>query len=333
MATYPLDAPLVGDPDTNPRTALQWLAKQRHEPTRQPYNVVQRGELVLSQSSLVSSLSQDELWAFLEQVGAAAIELGRWELAEPCLSRLQSRFPASARVKCLHGMLLEGKGEYSRALDFYEAELEQDGTSVTLSRRLVATLRALPTSHPRGGPQKAIEALNKHLDTFYQDPEGWQELAEMYAELGQYQQSVFALEELVLLVPQNSFYQLKLAETLYTAGHLARSYKSYLRVLEMCKSDDGIVDGSANGPWLRALWGTKMCTSAILSQPTHLSNRETATISSAGTEDISLDKVKAIDQLVTRLLLENVYSPALSAQGTEAAKTVRDVVRKVLAAA
>ncbi|KAN0065059.1 Inositol phosphatase SIW14 [Thecaphora frezii] len=332
MVSTSVDAPIVGDPEVDPKAALHWLAKQRHQPTRVPYQVVQCGELALSNASLVSSLSQDELWAFLEQVGAAAIELGKWELAELCVSRLQSRFPASARVRCLQGMLLEGKGEYTRALEFYESELERDGTQVSLSRRLIATLKELPASHPRGGIQKAIEALNKHLDVFYQDPEGWQELAEMYTEIGQYQQSAFALEELLLLVPQNSFFQLKLAETLYTAGSIARSYKSYLRVLEMCKSDDGLVDGSANGPWLRALWGTKMCTSTLISQPTLLATKVASSISSPGTEDISLDKVKAIDQLVTKLLLEKVYSPALATQKSDSAKQVRDVVRKVLGA-
>lgn len=143
----------------------------------------------------------------------------------------------------------------------------------------------MPASHPRGGTKGAIEALVKHLDTFYQDPEGWQELAELYAEIGlyvskaivldplvamviliklplsccRYQQSIFALEELMLLEPQNSFFQLKLAETLFTAGHLVRAYKAYLRVLEMCNSDKDINEGGkGNGPWVRALWGLKV---------------------------------------------------------------------------
>lgn len=44
-------------------------------------------------------------------------------------------------------------------------------------------IRSLPRSHPRGGPEKAIEALVRHLDAFYTDPEGWLELASLYEEL------------------------------------------------------------------------------------------------------------------------------------------------------
>lgn len=72
-----------------------------------------------------------------------------------------------------------------------------------------------------------------------------------------YQQSAFALEELLLQVPQNSFFHLKYAETLYTAGEIGKAYKAYLRVLEMCQSDKG-AGPNANGPWVRAVWGTKV---------------------------------------------------------------------------
>lgn len=72
---------------------------------------------------------------------------------------------------------------------------------------------------------------------------------------------MFALEELLLLVPQNSFHVLQHAEALYSAGEPARAYKSYLRTLEMC----GVVSeggkaaggGTREGPWVRALWGLK----------------------------------------------------------------------------
>lgn len=41
------------------------------------------------------------------------------------------------------------------------------------------------TGEANGGITKAIEALIVHLDVFYSDPEGWQELASLYCEQGQ----------------------------------------------------------------------------------------------------------------------------------------------------
>ncbi|PWZ03832.1 TPR-like protein [Testicularia cyperi] len=315
-----------GDPSTSHKAAVQWLAEQRRRPIRAPHKIVEYGEVVISQGGL-SSLPDEELWSILEQVGIAAIELARWDLAELCIARVQSRFPASQRVASLQGMLLEGKGELSKALAFYDAQLEEDNTSLVLSRRRIAAIKSLGTSHPRGGPKKAIEALNLHLDIFYQDPEAWQELAELYADEGLYQQSAFALEEVLLQVPQNSFFHLKYAETLYTAGDVGKAYKAYLRVLEMCQSDKGSGSSSTQnigGPFARALWGTKVTTSALLANTSLLRSSE-----NSGAEDLDVSKVKKIDALVTSLLLNKVYAPSAS---SEASKPLRDAVRAVLSA-
>lgn len=150
-------------------------------PIRAPHKIVQYGEVVISQGGL-TLLADEDLWSILEQVAIAAIELARWDLAELCIARVQSRFPTSQRVICLQGMLLEGKGELARALQLYDEELQEDSTSLLLSRRRIAVMKALGPSHPSGGNKKAIQALNSHLDVFYQDPEGWQELAELYAD-------------------------------------------------------------------------------------------------------------------------------------------------------
>ncbi|PWN48966.1 TPR-like protein [Violaceomyces palustris] len=316
--------------DTDVNAAIQWLAEQRKRPIRKSFEIVQRGELVIEKGGL--NKLGDELWSFLEQVGMAAMDLGKWELAELCTSRLHSRFPDSARVACLQGMLMEAHGEPSKALEYYESELAKDETSIVLSKRLISVIRSLPRSHPKGGPEKAIDALVKHLDTFYNDPEGWQELAEIYAELGMYNQSIFALEELMLLTPQNSFYVLQYAETLYTAGEVDKAYKAYLRVLEMCgevtksqlrskskhqKTQVEALEQDGPGPWLRALWGLKLCT-------THLLSSKPST--STSKEEIRAEKVESIDELVTKLLLQTAYSPDLDAS----TKDLRDSVRNVL---
>lgn len=221
-------------------------------------------------------------------------------------------------------MLLEGKGNPSAALELYEAALVKDSTSLILSRRRIGCLKSLDASHPRGSPTHVIQALNTHVDTFYNDPEAWQELAEVYAQHGLYAQSAFALEEVILQVPQNSFFHLKYAETLYTAGEVGKAYKAYLRVLEMCQSDGGASEvGGAGGPWLRALWGTKATTAALIASPALGKPARDAPAEDA----IDPGKANKIDQLVTSLLLNKVYTP----QGG-ASKLLRDAARAVLAA-
>lgn len=154
-------------------------------------------------------------------------------------------------------MLLEGQGNTTAALALYDSALLKEPTSLILSRRRITALKSLGGVE---GRRKVVEALNTHLDTFYNDPEAWQELAEIYAEQGMYAQSAFALEEVLLQIPQNSFFHLKYAETVYTMGEVGKAYKAYLRVLEMSQSDAGATGGEVReqGPWVRALWGTKM---------------------------------------------------------------------------
>lgn len=47
---------------------------------------------------------------------------------------------------------------------------------------MVAVLKSMGDADSKTGPAKAIAALTKYLDTYYTDPEGWQELAAIYLE-------------------------------------------------------------------------------------------------------------------------------------------------------
>ncbi|CDW96752.1 hypothetical protein [Sporisorium scitamineum] len=219
-------------------------------------------------------------------------------------------------------MLLEGQGRLSQAIELYDDALAKEQTSLILSRRRIAAIKST------GDTKRTLEALNAHLDTFYNDPEAWQELAEVYASQGLYAQSAFALEEVLLQIPQNNFFHLKYAETLYTNGDVVKAFKAYLRVLELCQSDGGATEEQsvskqsvAQGPWLRALWGTKIATIALIATPP-------ASWKNSTTEDtVDQAKVKKIDELVTNLLLNKVYTPQ-----AVSAKHLRDVARAVLAA-
>jgi tetratricopeptide (TPR) repeat protein len=48
---------------------------------------------------------------------------------------------------------------------------------------------------------EAITALNQLLDSSPTDAEAWAELADLYVSQGMYQQSIFALEEVLLITP------------------------------------------------------------------------------------------------------------------------------------
>lgn len=294
------------------RSMIQYAdGSENRRPDRQSQKVVEYGTLVLEGGHL-KKLGND-VWAFLEQVAIAALDMGKIDLAELCVSRLNTRFPESPRVASLQGMLLEAKGESQLALKFYQGILAKDETNLTIIKRLVAVLKSMDSSDGFGGKEKAVEILIRYLDTYYADAEAWQELAALYSELYMYGQAAFALEELMLLVPHNSFFVLQYAETLYTAGEIAQSYKAYLRVLEMCgvSSEGEASEHNRHGPWVRALWGLKLVTAKLRQ--------------GQGKGESKVEQVEAIDVLATDLLLNRAYQG--SSKGVQ---TSRDAARKVL---
>ncbi|KAG9038739.1 hypothetical protein FS837_001192 [Tulasnella sp. UAMH 9824] len=129
-----------------------------------------------------------KVWAFLEQLTAAALELGRDDIAEAygveydprsqlqeCIGQLNERFPDSPRVQILYGMRREASGDLTGALKLYDAILEVDEAHAGIWERRVAVYRQL------GDTKRAAEDLCRYLDTFYTDIEGWLELADLYA--------------------------------------------------------------------------------------------------------------------------------------------------------
>lgn len=64
-----------------------------------------------------------------------------------------------------------------------------------IHKRKAALLRSM------GKTSESIAALNALLDFNATDPEAWAELADMYLSQGLYQQAIFALEEVLVLMP------------------------------------------------------------------------------------------------------------------------------------
>ena len=95
---------------------------------REPFHAGRYGEWLLEHKQL-GALGQD-VWAFLEQLGLAAAELGKIDLAELCLSRLIVRFSDSARVLVLKGVILEAEGRFDEAKRVYELLLRKESSNV-----------------------------------------------------------------------------------------------------------------------------------------------------------------------------------------------------------
>lgn len=189
------------------------------------------------------------------------------------------------------------------------------------------------------GIAAAIQSLNKYLDTYYNDAEAWQELASLYLSQNLYSQAAFALEELILLAPSNTFFVLQYAEVLATMDDLPLAYKQYLRVLEMCGTESLKPDPQhphRQGPWLRSLWGLKSVTTKLLQRQRQTISSTTKGASNKGfgisklassIDDEKAEKVEAIDAMVTDLLLNKAYTGA-----DPGLKATRDAARKVLSA-
>ena len=64
-----------------------------------------------------------------------------------------------------------------------------------VAKRQIALLRSLKQL------PEAVAALNKFLEASPTDAEAWSELADIYLSQGLFQQSIFALEEVLLIAP------------------------------------------------------------------------------------------------------------------------------------
>lgn len=215
-------------------------------------------------SSITSSSTSTRL-------ALASIDVGRLDVADECIHLLVTKFPESPRVDVLSGIRMEASETPDVALAYYDQLIEVDPSSGALWKRRIAVLRRM------GKIEKTVEELNQFLDTFYNDVEGWLELADIHATCYQYTASLQALSHLLLLNPQNPFYFLKFAETAYTSGDLPLALKMFLVVVDMSEREDELVKGPPRGIAIRAWFGIKQCSRRLLANPNHQSASHTAT--------------------------------------------------------
>ncbi|KAJ8103228.1 hypothetical protein POJ06DRAFT_246948 [Lipomyces tetrasporus] len=139
------------------------------------------------------SLPPANLYNVFELQFFLSIIAGKDTEASAILATLTDRFRQdSHRVGVLRSIYLEATEGPLKALEFVSGR--PDTELGTLKRKIVILKSSNQTSH-------YISELLKLVDNFPSDAESWAELASAYAEAGMYAQSLFALHEVLLLVP------------------------------------------------------------------------------------------------------------------------------------
>ncbi|RXW23215.1 hypothetical protein EST38_g2655 [Candolleomyces aberdarensis] len=223
-------------------SALQRLANYRFNNSRASLDVFKHGQSLLKSGVTPKN---DESWEFLEQLALAAIDLDKLDVADVCLQKLGAKFPGSPRVEVLTGIRMEASEPITTVLEYYNDLLIADPTNAAAWKRRISVLRRARSL------DKATEELIQYLDTFYTDPEGWLELADIYVSN--------------LLNPQNPFTFVQFAETAYSSGDLPLALKMFLVAIEMMERDlESPETTPPTGLAFRAWWGIKLCARHLL---------------------------------------------------------------------
>jgi len=214
--------------------AIDLLSAMRTNKIHQPELVIIHGGKLLS--SAPRKLG-GEIWAVLEQVFLAAVDVGADDWRDYSLSKLTKRFPSSNRVERLKGINEESKRNWAEAQKIYKKMLAEKPEDTVTRKRQIAVFKQ------QGNREQAVIEINQYLEHFCTDTEVWHELAELYVEVGSLSRAVYCYEELMLTNPRSMYHILTYAELLFSTGDydLSRKYFSLASYLD--------------GTCLRAIWG------------------------------------------------------------------------------
>lgn len=126
-----------------------------------------------------------------------------------------------------------------------------------------------------GKLDKSVEELTTLLDTFYNEVDGWVELAEIYHLCNQYDShpplspfdahayfrhnyALQAISHALLLAPQNPFYVLEFAEIAYSSGDMPLAVKTFLMAVDMTDDEESPITSYQTDITLRAWYGVKL---------------------------------------------------------------------------
>ncbi|CAG4946170.1 unnamed protein product [Colias eurytheme] len=165
----------------------------------------------------------NEKYLIMEQLIIAALDSNYHNIALIWIEALDAAFPGSLRVLRYKAMWLEAQEQYDKALQVLDQIIKTDETNAPARKRRVAIMKA------QGQMTEAIKELVDYLKKFISDMEAWQELSELYLQMGEYSRAAFCVEELILHQPHNHLFHQRLADIRYTMGgvenmELAKSY-------------------------------------------------------------------------------------------------------------
>ncbi|KAI5815835.1 hypothetical protein BZA77DRAFT_314408 [Pyronema omphalodes] len=239
-------------------------------------------------SSTDASRDTQEVWFLYEQLLLNSLRCEDDSSAKLCLQRLGDRFGVkTSRVRALTGLYDEATASSKPVLEDilkrYNKLLSEDPTNTPIEKRRITLLQSL------GRPDEAITALTKLVAHSPTDAEAWSHLAEMYKEQGLYSQSVFCLEEVLLIHPNAYNIHARLGELAYiqalTGGSEAEgcadAVRYFCRSVELCEW------------YLRGWYGLRLVTDRILEQGGKGMKKETV-------EGLNLKATKRLAEIVRR---------------------------------
>lgn len=202
--------------------------------------------------SLFLSNDSPEKWTIYDNLFRACLLAGHDATASQLLTELTARFGVSNHhVAAMRGLYSEATAansdELGETIKLYDEILAEDPTLFALRKRRAALLKSV------GKGADAIRDIVSLLDSSPTDAEAWMELAEMYVAMGNWEQAVFCLEEVVLVMPNAWNVQARFGEVLFLqaqaqtqaqtpqgteegrrAAVLAESLRRFCRSLELC---------------------------------------------------------------------------------------------------
>ncbi|KAF8472097.1 hypothetical protein BDZ91DRAFT_717202 [Kalaharituber pfeilii] len=259
-------------------------------------------------SSPAAARDTPETWLLYENLLLVCLRSQDDSSARLCLQRLSDRFgAANERVMALAGLFDEAtagsRADLEAILKRYEEILAEDPTNTPIHKRLISLLTHL------NYPHRAISNLTTLVSNNPTDAESWAELSSLYFQQGLYPQSIFCLEEIILMYPNAYNIFARLGEVTYVHANnskdnkdptqtLTDSLKYYLRSIELC--DD----------YLRGYYGTLVVTGKLL---------QVGKLAAVQDDDKSMTKgkVEKLQQLATRKLAEIVRRAKRKEKGWE----------------
>jgi len=141
--------------------------------------------------------------------------------------------------------------ELAMVLTQYEELLKETPTNMGIRKRRVALLRSM------GKNADAVTALTELLDISPIDAEAWSELADLYLTQGMYSQSIYCLEEVLLITPNAWNIHARLGETILLTANatenngdqpkaMSEAMRRFCRSVELCNN------------YLRGYYGLKL---------------------------------------------------------------------------